>query len=159
MDHWHTRLCLLIKQLIYRTLRMYFQSNFLSLADATCSCLKVKNCILTGFFMIFFYFSKFGVSTFVNLSSISYIVLSCVEKQMFYSTYLWTPFVKNLTRLTCLTLQVCITRCTLTQVAVDLVYTGTAVLTGGTGTLVNVCKDKYVALIIRYNLTRSYMSD
>ena len=40
--------------------------------------------------------------------------------------------------LTCDALQVCITRCTLTQVAVDLIYTGTAVLTGTTGTLVYV---------------------
>ena len=42
--------------------------------------------------------------------------------------------------LTCLTLQVCITRCTLTQIAFDLIYTGTAVLTGGTDTLVYVLK-------------------
>ena len=37
-----------------------------------------------------------------------------------------------------LTLQVCITRCTLTQVAVDLIYTGTAVLTGVTDTLIYI---------------------
>ena len=45
--------------------------------------------------------------------------------------------------LTCLTLQVCITRCTLTQVVVNLIYTGTAVLTGITGTLVNIFKKDY----------------
>ena len=39
---------------------------------------------------------------------------------------------------TCLTLQVCITGCTLTQVTVDLIYTGTAVLAGCTGTLVYI---------------------
>ena len=45
---------------------------------------------------------------------------------------------KNGCFLTSLTLQVCITRCTLTQVAVDLIYTGTTVLTGCTGTLVYI---------------------
>ena len=40
--------------------------------------------------------------------------------------------------LTCLTLLVCVTRYTLTLVAVDLIYTGTAVLTGATGTFVYV---------------------
>ena len=46
---------------------MYFQLNFLSLADATCSCLKVKNCILKIFGMIFFYIilPNSFVSTFV----------------------------------------------------------------------------------------------
>ena len=39
---------------------------------------------------------------------------------------------------TCLTLQVCITRWALTLVAVDLIYTGTAVLTGATGTLIYI---------------------
>ena len=36
-------------------------------------------------------------------------------------------------------LRVCITRSTVTQVAVDPIYTGTTVLTGGTGTLIYVC--------------------
>ena len=54
--------------------------------------------------------------------------------------YLFAPLKQRLREytLTCLTVQVCITRCTLTQVAVDLIYTGTTVLTGTTGTLVNV---------------------
>ena len=39
-----------------------------------------------------------------------------------------------------MTLQVCISRCTLTQIAVDLVYTGTAVLTGGASAFVDIFK-------------------
>ena len=43
---------------------------------------------------------------------------------------------------TCLTLRVCISSCTLTQVAVDLICTGSIVLTGGTGTFVYVFNEK-----------------
>ena len=57
-----------------------------------------------------------------------------------YSKIAKTSFCNGLITVTCLTLQVCITRCALTQVAVDLINTGTAVLTGGTGTLVYVCR-------------------
>ena len=41
-------------------------------------------------------------------------------------------------KLTCFTMQTAEARCTLAQVTIDLIYTGTAVLTGVTGTLVYV---------------------
>ena len=63
------------------------------------------------------------------------------KKEQNQSLFLHAPY-SNYYIFICLTLQVCITRWTLTQIAVDLIYVGTAVLTGCTNTSIYVCKTR-----------------